>query len=304
MVPSVLDVHDLTKRFGSFTAVDSISFSLQQGEVLGLLGPNGAGKTTTIQMLLNLMHPTSGEIHYFGNSFALFRTQTLKRLNYTLGYSKLPGRLTVMENLIVYGWLYEVDDIKGRIYQLAELFEAGQLLSKKTDDLSAGELTRVFLIKTFINQPEIILLDEPTASLDPDISAKIRGYILAEKNRRKMSILITSHNMTEIEEMCDRVIFLHQGKIVDEGTPQQLARKRKESELHLMVESGHEALRKLVDECGFRFSEKKNFTVIHLPEAQIAACLSQIGKRGISYSQIEIVHPSLVDFFIETAARR
>lgn len=301
---SVLDVRDLTKQFGGFTAVDHISFSLQQGEVLGLLGPNGAGKTTTIQMLLNLMHPTSGEIHYFGQSFATFRTQSLKRINYTLGYSKLPGRLSVMENLTVYGWLYEIADIKGRITELAQLFEASHLLSKKTDDLSAGELTRVFLIKTFINQPEIILLDEPTSSLDPDIAAKIRGYILAEKNRRKMSILITSHNMSEIEEMCDRVIFLHQGHIVEEGTPQQLARKRKESELHLMVESGHEALRQLINEYGYRFSEKKNFTVVHLPEAQIASCVSQIGKRGINYSQIEIVHPSLVDFFIETAAKR
>jgi ABC-2 type transport system ATP-binding protein len=149
-----------------------------------------------------------------------------------------------------------------------------------------------------------VLLDEPTASLDPDVSEKIRAFILKERQERSMSMLITSHNMTELEEMCDRVLFLHQGTILEEGTPQELARKRRQTELHLMVCSGIERLDKLISRFNYRSTKKKNFTVIFLPEAAISSFLSEIGKEEISYSEIEIVHPSLEDFFLDITHKR
>lgn len=311
----ILEVKHLTKTFptssrltglrgassSGFTAVNDISFSVKEGEIVGLLGPNGAGKTTTIQMLLGLTTPTSGSIQYFGMSLDTHREEILQRVNASSGYTRMPWRLSVWENLIVYGHLYAVRNHKDKIRDIAHRFEADELLKKRYFDLSAGQMTRVALIKAFINDPEIVLLDEPTASLDPDIAEKIRVFILTERKKRNLAILITSHNMAEVEEMCDRVVFLNHGKIYAIDTPRGLARRNKESKLNLMVKDGLKRIMKLSKEYGYTYVQKNRFITITLPENTIAQYLTEAGKRGVEYDDIEIVRPSLEDFFLSVA---
>ncbi|MEO8581031.1 MAG: ABC transporter ATP-binding protein [Patescibacteria group bacterium] len=305
--PVVLSVNELTKSFpgrkSDFLAVDQVSFNVHQGEIVGLLGPNGAGKTTTIQMLLGLMTPTSGGIHYFGLPFELHREEILKKLNHTSGYARMPWRLTVLENLNVYGWMYEVKNHTEKIAELVDAFEIKSFKNKRFQDLSAGQMTRVLLAKAFINTPELVLLDEPTASLDPDISLKIRNYILDEQKKRKMSLVITSHNMHEVEEMCDRVVFLNKGKVYAIDTPDGLAKKNQNCELQLMVRDGLKRLIEVIEGHGFRFSVSKRYIAITLPEQQVGALLSEMGAKGLQYSEIEIVKPSLEDFFVNVSKK-
>lgn len=298
---TVLSVEHLTKTFGDFVAVNDVSFDMKRGEIVGLLGPNGAGKTTTIQMLLGLLSPTQGNIHYFGSSFATNRTPIMKRINYMSGYSKMPWRLTVKENLTVFAHLYEVDNYKQKIDELAERFEITDLLKKKFVDLSAGQATRSLLVKAFINDPELVLLDEPTASLDPDIAQKIRTFIINEQKTRNLSILVTSHNMTEVEEICDRVVFLNHGKIYAIDTPEGLAQRNKDCELRLMIVDGLKRLVELLEKEKIEFQESERFVTIKLTEKNLGPLLTKIGKKGIEYSDIEIERPSLEDFFLEVA---
>jgi len=220
----VLRVKDLTKKFGRFTAVDKISFEIRRGEILGLLGPNGAGKTTTIQMLLGTLTPTSGDIEYFGKDFFKHRSETLQQVNYASAYSRLPWRLTAGENLDVYARLYGVKNRRERIDKLMREFEVSEIKNKTMDGPSAGQSTRVMLCKAFINYPKLILLDEPTASLDPDIASRVRQFLLRQQEEYQVSMLFTSHNMKEGTEVCDRVIFLKTGKIIAEDTPENLAK--------------------------------------------------------------------------------
>ncbi|KKS41889.1 MAG: ABC-type transport system, ATP-binding component [Candidatus Gottesmanbacteria bacterium GW2011_GWA2_42_16] len=300
----ILEVENLAKIFGDFKAVNNISFTVREGEIVGLLGPNGAGKTTTIQMLLGLMTPTRGEISYFGESFATHREAILQRINHTSGYARLPWRLTVWENLDVYCYLYQVPNHRQKITELAAIFEITDLLRKKIQDLSAGQSTRVLLTKAFLNDPQVLLLDEPTASLDPDIADKIRSYILSERKKRQLSILVTSHNMGEVEELCDRVVFLDHGKILAIDTPLGLARRNKQSELKLMISDGLKRLLEMTNKLNYRYTEKNRFVVIKLPESQVAAFLTEVGKLGVEFSEIEIVRPSLEDFFLSVTHGR
>jgi ABC-2 type transport system ATP-binding protein len=301
MNESVLNVTNLKKVFGTFTAVDGISFSVGEGEIVGLLGPNGAGKTTTIQMLLSLMIPTSGSIDFFGMSLFAHREEILQRINTSSGYARLPWRLTVWENLNVYAHLYHVAKPKEKIASLAARFEATDLLPQTFRDLSAGQMTRVLLIKSLLNDPELLLLDEPTASLDPDIAEKIREYILGERQRRGLSILITSHNMTEVEEMCDRVVFLNHGKVLAVDTPEGLAKRNTQAEVSLMVKDGLKRLIERLQKEHYAYEEKNRFISISLPERQIAFFLTEIGKQGIEYNEIDINRPSLEDFFLSAS---
>ncbi|RJR14921.1 ABC transporter ATP-binding protein [Candidatus Microgenomates bacterium] len=298
MKNTVLEVKNLTKQFGTFMAVDNISFSVAEGEIVGLLGPNGAGKTTTIQMLIELMYPTKGTIRYFGKPLRQHRTEILKRINHMSGYSQLPWRLKVNENLRVFATLYEVKNWQEKVEDLAERFGVMSFINKRFQDLSAGQKTRTLLVKAFLNDPEIILLDEPTASLDPDIADNIRKFILSERKRRKLTILITSHNMQEVEELCDKVVFLHHGKILAIDTPEGLANKNKQSELQLMVQDGLKRLIQAVSEHRYAFEESHRFIKITLPEQDVAQFLLAISKKGVEYSDIEIVRPSLEDFFL------
>ena len=227
----ILEARDLTREFDGVKALDAFSFQLHKGEVLGLLGANGAGKTTAMNMLLGLTTPTSGTIHAFGLDLAAHRIEILKRANFSSAYTSLPGNLLVWQNLIVFARIYGVPDAKKKIADLLELFEISDLRKRVTGQLSAGESTRLNLCKSLLNDPELLLLDEPTASLDPDIADKVRKTIRKVQAERQISILYTSHNMRDIEEVCDRVIFLHKGKVVTEGTPTEIVAKSEQSTL-------------------------------------------------------------------------
>ncbi len=221
----VIETKNLTKDFGTFRAVDNLSLSIEEGKITALLGPNGAGKTTTIQMLLDLITPTSGEILIFGKNMAIDREVILSKVNFSSPYVSLPMGLTVIENLRTFARLYGVPNPDQKIKELGKYFEIEHLLKKKTPSLSTGQLTRVNLTKAFLNDPALLLLDEATASLDPDIADKTRKILKKIQKEKGVSILYTSHNMAEIEEICDTVIFINKGKIKEVGTPKELVEK-------------------------------------------------------------------------------
>ena len=218
----VVEVSQLTKRFGDVIAVDRISFEMRQGEILGLLGPNGAGKTTTLHMLLNVIAPTDGSISILGLDLATHREAILSQVNFCSSYISLPYSLTVEENLIVVARLYGMTDTRGWVDDVIKRLEMEDLRKKITRRLSSGQLTRVQLAKAILTEPRVLFLDEPTASLDPDIAHKIRGLLQDIRRTTGMSILYTSHNMREMEEMSDRIIFLQRGRIVAEGTARDI----------------------------------------------------------------------------------
>jgi ABC-2 type transport system ATP-binding protein len=222
---NAITVENLVKRYGHTLAVDDISFSLPRGGVLGLLGGNGAGKTTTISMLLGLLVPTSGRVTVLGHDMARDRFAALAKMNFSSPYIALPARLTVAENLKVYGHLYNVPRLKRRIEELAEQFNLGALLKRPAGELSAGQKTRVALAKSLINKPELLLLDEPTASLDPDTGDFVRTALETYSKENGAAILLASHNMTEVERLCDDVLVMKAGRIVDRGTPDALIAK-------------------------------------------------------------------------------
>ncbi|MCR4301761.1 MAG: ABC transporter ATP-binding protein [Sulfuricaulis sp.] len=222
MSSSVISVSRVRKHFDSVIAVDDISFDVAAQSTTALLGGNGAGKTTTLSMLLGLLLPTSGSISVFGVDMLRDRYRVLPRLNFSSPYVDLPRRLTVRENLTVYARLYGIIDIVGRIKALSEELQIGRFLKRPYGQLSAGEKTRVVLAKALLNEPELMLLDEPTASLDPDTADYVRGMLEGYRQRTGTTILLASHNMSEVERLCDDVVMLRAGKLVDRGTPAQL----------------------------------------------------------------------------------
>jgi ABC-2 type transport system ATP-binding protein len=222
MSSPVLQVLNLSKRFGDFSAVNDITFAIKPGEILGLLGPNGAGKTTTIQMLLGLVTPTAGSIHMFGLDLSTHREAILQQVNFSSTYLSMPQSLTVEENLWVVARLYGLSEIQRRVDEVVKKLEMEEFSHKVTRKLSSGQMTRLTLAKAFLTEPKILFLDEPTASLDPDIAHKIRALLKEERRSSGLSMLYTSHNMAEMEEMSDRIIFLQRGKIVAEGTAQEI----------------------------------------------------------------------------------
>ena len=221
-----LEVKNLEKKFKDFIAVNNINFSIEEGQTLGVLGPNGCGKTTTIGMLLGLIKPSSGEILIDDKNFEkINREKILSEFNFASPYVELPKKLTVKENLEIYGRLYSVKDLTKRIQQISNDLNLGLFLDKKTGELSSGQKNRVSLAKSLINNPKVLFLDEPTASLDPDIGDFVRKYIEEYKSKNRISILLASHNMKEVERLCDYVIMMKEGKIVDRGTCQSLIEK-------------------------------------------------------------------------------
>ncbi len=222
---TVLEVRNLTKYFNGFKAVDTISFDMYSGEILGLLGPNGAGKTTTLQMLLGLTTPSGGEIRIFGLPFEGHREEILHRVNFSSSYVALPYSLTVRENLMVFCRLYGVEKPERKIDELLDIFEIRNIKHIPARRLSSGQLTRLCLAKALLNDPDILFLDEPTASLDPDIADKTRGLLRRIREERGLSILYTSHNMKEMEEMSDRVIFMDRGRIIAMDKPEGILRR-------------------------------------------------------------------------------
>ncbi len=204
---------------------------MQRGEILGLLGVNGAGKTTAMHMLLGLITPTSGDVEVFGKSLARHRVEILRRANFSSAYTNLPGNLRVWQNLSVFARLYGVRNRREKVGELLELFEIPDLKRRVTGHLSSGESTRLNLCKALLNDPELLMLDEPTASLDPDIADKVRKVIRKVQRERGIGILYTSHNMRDVEEVCDRVLFIHHGKLLAEGSPRQIMDHFKEESL-------------------------------------------------------------------------
>ena len=217
-----MDVQHLCKDFGDVRAVDDVSFGIDRGTVCGLLGGNGAGKTTTLSMLLGLLTPSRGAIRVLGEDMLAHRYRVLGRMNFSSPYVDLPQRLSVTENLLVYAHLYGVRGARKRVTLLADELDIGHLLRRRYGTLSAGQRTRVALAKALLNTPELLLLDEPTASLDPDSADRIRGYLLDYQRRTGATVLLASHNMPEVERVCDDVLMLRNGRLVDRGTPAQL----------------------------------------------------------------------------------
>ena len=228
---AVLRVQRLCKRYGSTGAVDEVAFSVRPGEIVGLLGPNGAGKTTTINMVLGILQPSSGAIEIEGIALSQQRSRALAHTNFAAVYATLPGNLTVYQNLRFFSLIYNVADSHARIEQLLEEFDLQALRTRRCGLLSSGEQTRLALAKALLNRPRLLLLDEPTASLDPSAAALIREHIRALATERGCGILWTSHNMYEVEEVCDRVLFLSRGKILLEGDPKQLPREHGKANL-------------------------------------------------------------------------
>jgi len=222
MTVAVIQVKGLTKRYGELTAVDNVSFDVTQGATCGLLGGNGAGKTTTLSMLLGLLLPTSGGIRVLGEDMLKHRYRVLACMNFSSPYVDLPHRLTVQENLSVYARLYGLKERKRRIQQLTEELDIAAFLKRAYGNLSAGQKTRVGLAKALLNEPDLLLLDEPTASLDPDTADRMRSYLNDYKLRTGATILLASHNMLEVERLCSDVIMMRTGKLVDRGTPTEL----------------------------------------------------------------------------------
>lgn len=226
----LIEVEHLTKRFGDFTAVNDVSFCVQRGEIVGLLGPNGAGKTTTIHMLLGLITPSGGEIRIFGKRLDQARGEILEAVNFTSPYVAFPFRLTVMENLRVFARLYNLAAPARRISELLDQFSIEHLKDRPIARLSSGENTRVGLCKALMNDPKLLLLDEPTAYLDPEIAWLVKQALLGAQRERGTTILYTSHNMAEVEKMCSRIIFLHHGRVVATGSPIEITRAILEEE--------------------------------------------------------------------------
>jgi ABC-2 type transport system ATP-binding protein len=225
MVDAVLSVTRLRKQYGGTVAVDGISFAVNPKEIVGLLGPNGAGKTTTINMILGVLEPDAGVIRIDGIDLAARRSRALERTNFAAVYSPMPGNLTVMENLRFFGMIYGVRDLPERIETLLEQFDLGRFRGTRCGVLSSGEQTRVSLAKAMLNRPNLLLLDEPTASLDPSLARDIRIRIRQATLQGEGGVLWTSHNMHEVEEVCDRVLFVSHGKILLEGDPRSLPRE-------------------------------------------------------------------------------
>ena len=215
----VIEVENLTKRFGDFTAVEGVTFDVGAGEIIGMLGPNGAGKTTTIHMILGLTTPSAGEVRIFGKSMRSHRAEILAEMNFTSPYVSFPFRLTVLENLLVFARIYGVARARARIDEMLELFDITALRDKPIARLSSGENTRVGLAKAMLNDPRLLLLDEPTAYLDPEVAYRVREVIVRAQRERGATILYTSHNMAEVEEMCSRIVFLNHGRTIAIGSP-------------------------------------------------------------------------------------
>ena len=221
----ILQTESLTKRFSKILAVDHLSFSLEKGSITALLGGNGAGKTTTLSMLLGLLEPSSGSIRLFGQDFIQDRFSVLGRMNFSSPYVDLPQRLTVRENLLVYAKMYGLTRPRERVAEVASSFRMEELLDRRMRKLSSGQKTRASLAKAMINEPEFLLLDEPTASLDPDTTAWIRDLLSQYRKERGTTILFASHDMREVELLCDEALLMRKGKLVVKGSPQSLLEK-------------------------------------------------------------------------------
>jgi ABC-2 type transport system ATP-binding protein len=298
-----LEVENLSKSYGSFTAVDRISFTLNKGQIVGLLGPNGAGKTTTIQMLVGITLPDGGAIRYFGLDLHTHRDACLQRINFSSSYNMLQNRITVWENLIVFARLYRVRRPEDKIRTMGEYFGITRLMNQRFMTLSAGQKTRVNLVKALLNDPEVILMDEPTASLDPDIADRTLTLIESLRDARDLAIVYTSHEMDEVARICDEVIFLDHGRIVAQDTPQGLTRRiAGGTRVHVRVGGPPQAV---IDALQPTFQDVSladgNVVVVTTQEHEVPRAIFDIGNTGVQVLEIDIRKPTLEDVFLQIA---
>lgn len=305
MTDPALEVDALTKFYGNYKAVSGISFTVPRGAVVGLLGANGAGKTTTIQMLLGITEVTSGGIRYFGQDFRKHRQECLSRINFTSAYNSLQGKITVRENLLSFALLYSVRNPKRKIAELMEFFEIDSLSDQIFWSLSAGQRTRVSLTKALLNDPELILMDEPTASLDPDIRDKTLSLVENLRANQELSILFTSHNMEEVTRICDEVIFLDQGRIVLHDSPKNLTLGLHATQLAITFSGSEAALIAHLRELGTEFTmEAGSRVAIATDGPQIPALLAGVANlNGIQVMDVDIRKPTLEGVFLSLARR-
>ncbi|KKP95397.1 MAG: MtrA protein [candidate division TM6 bacterium GW2011_GWE2_36_25] len=287
-----------------FTAVNNISFSLRQGEILGFLGPNGAGKTTTIQMLLDVLTPTSGSVEYVGKN--LFKHHdVLQNVSFASGYTRLPSSLMVYQCLLTHGMLYNMslEELRAKIPPILDEFGISHLADRNASTLSAGQTTCVLLARTFLVEPQVVLLDEPTAALDPENAHLVRTFIKKLNQEKGTSILFTSHNMVEVAELCDRILILKNGVIIADDTPESLASSISEAHVQLVfVDQLHEAIA-FAQQHNLNFSAQERHIDIVINEQKIAELLESLAHNKLRYSQISIDKPTLEDYFL-TIARK
>jgi len=286
-------------------AVNGVSFTIDQGEIVGLLGPNGAGKTTTSQMLLGTLSPTGGEIFYFGQKFFPYKNdlgvnkELLNKINFSSAYIDFPWRMTVWENLDVFARLYGLKNRQARIKKFLKEFDALSLKNKTINQLSDGQKTRVLLAKAFLNHPQLLILDEPTASLDPDIAIRVRKFLIKQQKEFQVAILFTSHNMPEVQEICDQIIFLDKGRIIAQDTPLGLIKRLKNARIKMVITQGKRTLEKYLQQKKINFHWQKEKAIFKLEEEVIPKVLYRLSDQGVRYAEIEILRPSLEDFFLE-----
>ncbi len=305
----ILSVRDLRKVYPGkppFVAVDGISFDLQPGEILGLLGPNGAGKTTTIQMLISTLTYTSGQILFFGKDYKKHRSEILRYVVFASAYVSLPWRLSIKQNLEVFGRLYGLSgkEIRGRMDMLLDRFG---ILDKKNSlvaQLSAGQTTRLMLVKAFLVKPKILLLDEPTASLDPDVAHEVCEFLLDQREKEGLSILFTSHKMAEVSELCDRVLFLQKGKIIADDTPKSLAKSVSNYRLQLTIVDGMKRTIACAEKMKFSYTPDHRTIEIVMEESQVASFLQMLASEQVHYAQIRLLQPTLEDYFLKMTGKK
>ncbi|MEI6690483.1 MAG: ABC transporter ATP-binding protein [bacterium] len=297
---SILEVKDLKKVFKDKQVIKGLTFNVNEGEILGILGPNGAGKTTTIQMLLGILTPTSGSVKIFNKDLSTCKSEILERVNFSSTYTDLPYRLTIKENLTWTSYLYDIVDRKKRLEKIKSLFRLEKLWERQLSSLSAGQRTRVNLARAYVNYPRLLLLDEPTASLDPEVALYIREFFAKQRQEFNTTIILTSHNMNEVESLCDTVMVLKDGEIIAKDTPKGLRNKLTTSHLRLRLIKGASKLSQL----NALFTIENGEYNIELDEKEIPEYLSKLNSTGITYSEISIDKPTLEDYFLSVARNK
>ena len=312
---SLLSVKNLSKTFQSgwwpvqpikeHAVLHDTSFDVQSGANVALLGTNGAGKTTLISMLLGVLSPTSGAISYFGQPFMYDQQQALQKIGYANGYDRLPARLTVFENLDWVGRIYGMSRSHRaqQIEKFLKLFDIWNLKDRQTGTLSAGQATRVMLIKAFFANPILVLLDEPTASLDPSIAEHVRQFILEQRQQEEVSILITSHNMDEVTQLCDRVLMLHQGNIIANNTPHELAESVGRLKLSMTIENKIDQVIMYLQQHALVYVHEGQKLIIECDEDGMRALLVFLSREHIAFSHLFMNQPSLQDYFLHIARK-
>ncbi|HEY8692012.1 MAG TPA: ABC transporter ATP-binding protein [Chloroflexota bacterium] len=277
--------------------MDGISFRLAKGRVLGLLGPNGAGKTTTIHMLVGLTLPDAGFVRYFGQDLHKRRQECLQRINFTSSFNTLQGRISVWENLRVFADLYSVKDPVNKVRELADAFDIVGLLPQRFLTLSAGQKTMVNLVKSLLNDPEIILMDEPTASLDPDVADRTMAILESLKASRNLSMVYTSHQMDEVARICDEVIFMDKGRIVAHDSPDELTKRIATAQLRVVFSGDGSNIQRQLPEA----TVNGNVVTVTTEEALIPRAILAINAAGVTITDLDVKKPSLEDVFLRIA---